>query len=357
MDFDPKKNYYEILGLWEDANIDDVKKAFKKLAVKHHPDRWWDKKKFQEANEAYQVLSDERKKSQYDMYRKWWFSGFGWWEWWADFGNFWWFGGGAGGFDFGNVDIGDLFGSIFWWWFGAWGRGRVEKWWSDIQIAIQITFEESYLWAGKKISYSRMKKMQWMEERKCETCGGHGRVTQQVQTPFGVMQSQWACPKCWWIGKIYLKDGREIWAWWLEKIKDIVEIKIPAGIKAWAYIKFTDKWNDGIGWKTGDLYVQINVIPSRIYERKWNNIYVKIDVSLYDLVLWWECQVNHPEWKIKVRIPKWTQIWDMIKVSGKWFGEWWLFSKKWDMYLITKVEIPKKLSKEQERLWSELKGN
>ena len=92
MDFDPKKNYYDILWVSETASTDEIKKAFRKLAIKHHPDRWGSKEKFQEINEAYQVLSDEKKRWQYDAFRKWWFTGgFWWWQWGFDFGNFGWF--------------------------------------------------------------------------------------------------------------------------------------------------------------------------------------------------------------------------------------------------------------------------
>ena len=83
-------------------------------------------------------------------------------------------------------------------------------------------------------------------------------------------------------------------------------------------------------------------------------MYVKVPVSLLNWGSGWEVTVTHPEWKLKVKMPKWTQIWDMIKVAGKWFGEWGIFGKKWDFFLIPKLEIPKKLSKEEEKLWSEL---
>jgi len=107
MDFDPKKNYYDILWVGESASTDEIKKAFRKLAIKHHPDRWWSKEKFQEINEAYQVLSDEKKRWQYDAFRKWWFTGwFGWWQWGFDFGNFWWFWNW-----WVDIDLGDL----LWW--------------------------------------------------------------------------------------------------------------------------------------------------------------------------------------------------------------------------------------------------
>ena len=356
MDFDVNKNYYDILWVKEDASPDEIKKAFRKAAIKHHPDKWGDKKKFQEMNEAYQVIGDEKKKAQYDAYRKGDYGAAGfwgqWWFGWADFGGFWW---GQGWFDFGGFDIGDLMGGIFWWGFW-WGRSRAKTWGEDITIAITILFEESFLGVEKKIAYERMQKVSWASEKTCDTCGGQWRVNQQVNTMFGVMQSQVACPTCGGVGKIYTKDGKTLPAWGLEKWREVVDVQIPAGIREGQYIKFAGKWNDGTSGKSGDLYIQINVSASKLFERKGDHLYVKANVSLYDMVLGGEITVDHPEGKLKVKVPKWTQIGDMIKIHSKWFWESWVFSRKWDLYVIPKIEIPKKLSKEQEKLWSELRG-
>ncbi len=353
MDFDVKKNYYDILWVKEDASAEEIKKAFKKAAVKHHPDRWWDKKKFQEMNEAYQVIGDEKKKSQYDAYRKW---GFGAW-WWGDFWGFGWFGGGGQwGFDFGDFDIGDLMWGIFGGGFGWWSRGKSSQWGEDIQVAIDISFEESYTGVTKKIAYSRMKKVAGATEKKCDACNGHGSVVKQIQTPFGVMQSQVACPTCGGNWHTYTKDGKPLDNGGLEKIKETLEVKIPAAIKTGSYIKFASKGNDSSSHHIGDLYIQINVENSRLYERKQDNLYTKTHVSLFDMVLWWEIMVDHPEGKLKIKVPKGTQVGDMIKISGKWFGTGGIFNKKWDFFVVPQIEIPKKLSKDQEKLWSELKN-
>lgn len=352
MDFDVKKNYYDILGVKEDASAEEIKKAFKKAAVKHHPDKWGDKKKFQEMNEAYQVIGDEKKKSQYDAYRK---GGYSWFDgqgWFGGFGGWW----SQWGFDFWDFDIGDLMGGIFGWWFGWWSRRKSAQGGEDIQVAIDISFEESYIWVTKKIAYSRMKKVAGVEERRCETCNGHGSVVQHIQTPFGVMQSQWACPTCGGSGKIYMKNGRPLANGWLEKIKETLDVKIPAAIKPGAYIKFAGNGNESSGHQVGDLYIQINVVNSRLYERKGENLYTKANVSLFDMVLWWEISVDHPEGKLKIKVPKGTQVGDMIKISGKWFGSSGIFSKRGDLYIIPQIDIPKKLSKEQEKLWNELKS-
>ena len=353
MDFDIKKNYYDILWVKEDASAEEIKKAFKKAAVKYHPDRGWDKKRFQEINEAYQVIGDEKKKSQYDTYRK---GGF----WWFDGENFWGFWGQGGfegqwDFNFWDFDIGDLMGGIFGGGFGWWSRRKSTQGGEDIQVAIDISFEECYTGVTKKIAYSRMKKVAGAEERKCESCNGRGSVVQQIQTPFGVMQSQWACPTCSGSGKIYMKDGKPLANGWLEKAKETLDVKIPAAIRPGAYIKFAGKGNESTSHHVGDLYIQINVVNSRLYERKGENLYTKANLSLFDMVLWWEITVDHPEGKLKIRVPKGTQIGDMIKIGGKGFSSGGVFSRKGDLYVIPQVEIPKKLSKDQEKLRNELK--
>lgn len=352
MDFDPNKDYYNILWVSEDASPEEIKKAFKKQAVKHHPDKWGSKEEFQKMNEAYQVIWDADKKSQYDSFRKW---GFGWfWGWWNWGFDFWW--SGAWGFDFGNVDLGDLMWGIFgWWWFGGGWNSRPMKW-DDIKDSINISFEEWFLWVEKKIAYYRYIQAQWVEHKQCDVCKGKGKTVKQMRTPFGVMQTQSVCDRCGWTGKIYTKNWKELDNGWLERVRETLDIKIPAWIKDGAYIKFTGKGNAGIGdVPNGDIYIQIHIVPNKIYERRWDNLYSKIEVTLFDMVLGWEVQVPHPEWKMKVKIPKWTQIWDMIKVSAKGFWAWWIFSKKWDMYLIPHIAIPKKLSREQEKLWEELR--
>ncbi len=354
MDFDPKKNYYDILWVSESASVDEIKKAFRKLAIKHHPDRWGSKEKFQEINEAYQVLSDEKKRWQYDAFRKWWFTGwFGWWQGGFDFGNFWWFGGFGNG-EWVDFDIGDLLGGIFWSGFGWW-KSRVRKW-EDLKKIIEISFEDSYLWCEKKISYTRMRKVDWATEEICSNCNGKWKVRQQVQTAFWVMQSSIACNVCKWIWKIYKKNWKELWNGWLEEVKETIDIKIPAWIKEDSFIKYSWKWDAGI-WDApdGDLYLKIRIVPNKKYRREGDDLYVKASVTVFDLVLGWEVEVSHPEWKLKVKIPKWTQIGDKIRIWWRWFGEKWLFKNKWDMIVETEVSIPKKLSKDEESLWKKLR--
>lgn len=352
-DFDPKKDYYDILWVNEDASVDEIKKAFKKLAVKNHPDKPdGNKEKFQAANEAHAVLSDEKKRQQYDMMRKWGFGGM--WGGWFDFGGF--QAGQWGGFDFGGVDLWDLVGGIFGWGgFGWGGWARKPRKWADIKHQIDITFEESYLGTEKTIAYTRKSVVQWATSETCSECNGQWVSIQQVQTPFGVMQTKNTCPKCGWVGKVYKKDWKELGEGWLETKRETLAVNIPAGIKDDVYIKYEGKGHDGPGGvPAGDLFIKIRILASANYERKDNDLYVKSEVTLFDLVLGGTVEVTHPEGKIKVKIPKGTQIGDLVKISGKWFGGSGIFGGKGNLFVDPQVHIPKRLSRKQEKLWKEL---
>ena len=346
MDFDPKKNYYDILGVDESASADEIKKAFRKAAVKHHPDKkWWDKEKFQSVNEAHTVLWDDQKRQQYDSYRKggfWWWFGVGfWWGGW-----FWWW--------FGGVDLGDL----MWGMFGGGWWGRVSTQWEDIKLSLTITFEESFLGVEKTIKYTRLMMAEGVKEQSCADCGGRGVVAQQVRTPFGVMQTQWACQVCWWLGSSYTKDGVVITNGGLIEQEEMLDLDIPAGIRDDVYLKYASRGSFGPGGKQPwDLYIKINVKASSLYTRKGDDLYVNQDVSLFHAVLWWKLEVNHPAWPMTIKIPKGTQPSQKIKISGKGFGKRWLLSHVGDMYIVPQVAIPKRLSKDDEKMWKTLAEN
>ena len=219
-----------------------------------------------------------------------------------------------------------------------------------------ISFDESYLGAKKKIKFER--RIQWddVQEETCPTCNGSWKVAQQAQTPFGVMQVQQACPSCKGAGKIFKKNGKEIPNEWLERKSETLDVTIPPGIKDSVYLKFASKGNAGLlGGPAGDLYIQINIKSSDIYERKWDDLYVTIPMTIFDLVLGGEVTIKHPEWDMKVKVPKGTQLDDLVKVGNKWFGESGVFKSKGSLYIVPKVHIPRKLSKEEAKLREDLK--
>lgn len=347
IDFDPKKNYYDILWVSEDASPDEIKKAYRKLAMKYHPDRNKDdpsaEETFKEVNEANEVLSDSSKKQQYDAFRKWGWSfwGFWWFGWWwfADV-QFWW------------VDLWDLMWGMFGWW-------RATNWWpqkgEDLILQLTINFEDAYHGLEKTITYARKTLMDGVETTSCATCWGRGVVAQQVRTPFGVMQSQWACPDCQWTWQRYTKNGSPVENFWLEETKKELRVKIPAGIKSWSKIRYAWLWNEGIlWWPAGDMYIKIIVRWHTTRKREWNDLIMDIDVSVFDAVLWWSRSVSHPDWPLDIKIPKWLQVWELIRVPNKWFWQRWLLKSTWDFVLVPHIKIPKRLTKGQEAIRQQL---
>jgi curved DNA-binding protein len=154
---------------------------------------------------------------------------------------------------------------------------------------------------------------------------------------------------------LYFKNGKKLENWWLEEVKEILEIKIPVWIKDDVYLKYSGRWDYGQnGMPAGDLYIQINITSNPYYVRKWDDIYINQEVNFYDLVLWWEYEINHPTGKLKIKIPKGTQVDESIRINWKGFGEWWVFSKRWDLFIVPKLKIPRRLTKEQEELWKKL---
>lgn len=354
MDFDPKKNYYDVLGINESATESDIKTAFRKLAMKHHPDKWWDAEQFKKINEAYQVLSDSQKKSQYDSFRQWWWGNFSWFEW-----EQWWF----GGFDFGWVnfdiwwvDLGDLLWWFMWWGMSWWSRRSKSTKGQNLEISITITLKNAYHGFSKDLTYYRYVMDSECKVENCTQCKGSGFVRRMQQTVFGTMQTQAHCNVCDGLGAIYTKNWKPVSDWWLIRKEQSIVVKIPAGIEDDKYITYPGMWNDGVWWwPSGDLYVKIKISEREWYRRKWDDLYIDVDISLIDMVLWWTSMVDHPSGKIEIKIPKWTQTTDILKVSGKGFGTGGIWSKSGNLYISPKIHIPKRLSKEEEKLWSELK--
>lgn len=284
-----------------------------------------------------------KKRSQYDMYRKNWWSMWGIGGFWG-FGWSWWF----------EVDLGDVMDQFFWWW-----RSSSRTWpqpGEDVQLGLEISFEEAFLWTIKTIKFARKVLAKDIKQEECPTCKWRGRVLQQSHTMFGVMQTQNICPTCQWSGSLYTKDGKKM-PGWLETIYEEIEVKVPSAIKDNVYIRYANKGDVWLAWGIPwDLYIHIKIKSSSLYKRNWDDLFVFSDVSIFDLVLGNEISVLHPEGVLSIKIPKWTQITDKIKISKKWFGDKWLFSKRGDMYIIPRVHIPKKLSKEQEKLWHSLQN-
>lgn len=180
---------------------------------------------------------------------------------------------------------------------------------------------------------------------------------QQVRTPFGVMQSQAACSSCGGVGELYYRDGKRIADGGLEKKSQEITIKIPAAIENGTKIRYPGMGNDGpMGGPSGDLYVKIMVKSADKWKRDGEHLVSEIDISIYDAVLGATVEVEHPDGKLSVKIPKGLQVGEYVRVSGKGFGDKGLFSKRGDLIVKPFIKIPKKLSGKEEKLWEELRG-
>ena len=266
-----KQDYYEVLGLSKGAGADEIKKAYRQMAKKYHPDMNPDNKeaeqKFKEVNEAYAVLSDPDKKAQYDQYGHAAFdqsTGYG--------------AGGFGGFgDFG-FDMGDIFSSFF-----GGGSSRSQSRANapipgdDIGVRVVLSFEEAVFGCKKEINYARIQKCdtcggtgaeKGTTPEKCTKCGGSGTVRVQQRTAFGMMQSTRACPDCGGSGKIIKNPCSNCRGKGLVKINKKLDVTIPAGIDDGQRIALSSQGNEGKnGGAAGDLIIQVSVRPHAIFER------------------------------------------------------------------------------------------
>lgn len=346
-----KKDYYEVLGVSKGASDDELKKAYRQLAKKYHPDmNPGDKEaelKFKEVNEAYEVLSDSEKRQKYDRYGHAAFDpsmGGG-----AGFGGFEGFG---GGFNFG-----DIFGDIF----GGGGRTRsnvIDG--DDIEARVTITFEEAIFGCKKDISFARIEGCsdcgasgaeKGTKPEKCGTCNGTGSVTVQQNIGFGYINSQRACQNCRGTGKIIKNPCKNCNGKGFIRVNKKMEVSIPAGIDTAQRIILRGQGSAGRnGGANGDLFISVRVLPNDIFERDGNNLYCDVPVSFAEATLGAEIDIPVVGGKTeKFRIPEGTQSGTSFTVRGKGVPDV-NTKRKGDLIITVNVETPKNLSKEQKDL-------
>lgn len=353
------KNYYETLGLEKGASKEEIKKAYKKLAKKYHPDlNKGDEEsaaKFKEVNEAANVLLDETKRSNYDRFGSaegmGGAGGFG-----GGQGGF----GGAGGFgDFG--DIGDMFESFFGGGMGGGRRGPARG--HDLLYEVEITLKEAAFGVKKKFEVNKDVKCETCagkgyekesDAKTCTTCHGQGRVVAQQRTPFGVFQTQRTCPEC-------KGNGIEIenackdchGSGKVNKTKKL-EVDIPAGIADGQRLRMAGEGEAGEkGAPAGDLFVQVRVAEDEVFEREDTDIYTTIKVTFTQATLGGEVTVPTLKDKAKLTIPKGTQSGTLFKMKGKGIPNLRGYGTG-DQYVKVQVDVPTKISKEQEELLRKL---
>ena len=306
-----KRDYYEVLGVSRDASDREVKKAYKRLAMKHHPDRnegnAESTEKFKELKEAYEVLSDPQKKSAYDQYGH------------AAFeqgrGGF----GGGGGADFGDI-FGDVFGDIFG---GGGGRRRGPQRGADLRYNMELTLEEAVKGVKKEIKIptwvhchtcdgSGAKKGTYPET--CGTCHGSG----QVQMRQGFFAVQQACPSCGGKGKIIKEPCGDCRGQGRKQTTKTLSVSIPAGVDTGDRIRLAGEGEAGeTGASSGDLYVQVHVAEHPIFVREGSNLYCEVPISFTQAALGGEIEVPTLDGRVKLKIPEETQTGRMFRMRGK----------------------------------------
>lgn len=354
-----KKDYYEVLGLEKGASDDEIKKAFRKLAIKYHPDKnQGDKEaeeKFKEINEAYQVLSDPEKKAQYDQFGTSDFNG----------GGF----GGGGGFDFNDMGgFGDIFESFFGGGFSSGRRKNGPERGSDIEYNLNLSFEEAVFGVEKELSINRHERCETCSgsgakpgthPKTCDKCGGSGQVRVQRNTPLGSFVSVNTCDKCGGKGKIVSDPCPTCRGTGKERKNRKIKINVPAGVDTGNVIPLRGHGEHGAnGGPPGDLYVNIKVASHPQFKRKGFDIYIDRHISFAKATLGCELKVPTVDGEVKYDVPAGTQPGTVFRLKGKGVPRV-NSSGRGDQYVNIIVDIPKSLNDKQKealRLFMEASG-
>ena len=369
---------YQILGVNKDASGDEIKKAYRKLAHKYHPDKTQGDKdleaKFKEVNNAYEVLGDDKKRTNYDKFGTAEQPGFGG----MNGANG---GGGMGGFegfsgsvnmsDFGFDGISDVFEAFFGGGGGSpFGGVRNEKQAArrgiDLESVINITLEEAASGVVKNFEHKHNVKCDLCDGlgfekgsgvKTCGTCHGKGRVYQRVQTIFGVIQQEVICPTCDGLGKIYEKKCSKCTGKGFNRITENLEIKIPAGVSTGDRIRVTGKGEAGYkGSNPGDLYLAINIVPHKLFKRENLDISSVAEIDYLDLLLGTKLEVETVWGKVEINVPELTTPDGKLRLKNQGMPKL-NNATKGDHYLNIKVKMPTKLSEKQRKLIQEIKEN
>ena len=349
---DSKRDYYEVLGLQKGASDDEIKRSYRQLAKKYHPDmnpgNAEAEAKFKEINEAYGVLSDSDKKARYDQYG---FDGID-----PNLG-----GGGFGGFsDFGGMDFGDIFSSFFGGGASSSARRNAPMQGDDIMYRITLTFEEAAFGVKRDISYNRVEKCpecgatgaaKGTTVEKCPTCGGSGQVRVTQRTALGMFQTTRACDDCKGTGKKIKTPCSNCSGKGYIRITKKLEVSIPAGIDDGQRVAIRSMGNDGRnGGPAGDLIVAVSVKPHEIFERDGYDIYCDVPVTYAEATLGATIKVPTLEGEVEYDIPEGTQSGTMFTIRGKGIVRPNRSNSKGDLKFRVMVEIPTGLNSKQKEL-------
>jgi molecular chaperone DnaJ len=348
-----KRDYYEILGVGKDASADEVKKAFRRLAIKFHPDKeGGDEAKFKEVNEAYEVLKDSSKRQRYDQFGH---AGVG------GNGGGSPFGGGFGGqqgqemhFDFGDLGLGDIFSSFF----GGQSTGQRQrtKRGRDVETRVEVSFEQAVFGTEVNLRLDLEDNCEHCkgstvepgyELKACDTCKGAGQVVNVTRTIFGYIQQASICPTCQGSGKVPEKACSVCRGKGTQKKNQDISLKIPAGIDDGATIRLREHGEAVANGPKGDLYVNVRVKSHKHFTREGDIILSDEHVSMVDAALGTEIDVETVDGRVRMKIPAGTQSGSDFKLAGH--GVPHMRGETRGSHIVTViVDTPTKLSKEQQ---------
>jgi molecular chaperone DnaJ len=344
------RDYYDLLGVGRNANDDEIKAAFRKLARQYHPDVNKEsdaEEKFKEINEAYGVLSDADKRIRYDRFGR------------AGLGN-------IGGFHDYTVDFADIFDELFGQFGFSTGRSarRAPRRGRDLQMGVTLTFEEAVFGAEKEIDFEREEPCSRCKgsgaepgtsPTRCATCGGQGEIRQVRQTILGQMMQTATCPTCSGRGEVISALCRTCRGGGLERKSVHKRVEVPAGVDSGTQIRLAGEGGPGsLGGPNGNLFLLLDVQPHKFFKRRENDILLNLDINLAQATLGAEISVPTLDGDEKLKIPPATQPGKVFRIRGK--GVPYLRRKdhRGDQLVIVNVEIPSKLTKEQRDLFEKL---
>jgi molecular chaperone DnaJ len=346
------KNYYDILGIDKKATKEDVKKAFRKLAQKHHPDKGGDESVFKEITEAYSVLGDDKRRREYDSYGQSFPGGEGFDANGFDFSQF-------GGFNAGGVefDLSDLFGDLM-----GGGRGRRVRRGRDISVDIEITFKESIEGVRREMIIAKIGKCDICDGsgakpntqmKACATCNGAGKVHETRNSPLGSFTSVRACPTCEGAGQVPEEKCKECDGHGILRKQETIRIEVPKGIDSGEMIRMPGRGEAVKSGITGDLYVKVHVKPHSVFSKEGQNLVMQLPLKLTDALLGTTVSITTIDDKVlEVKVPPMSKTEEILRLRGKGVA---YAEGAGDLLIRMSVALPKKLSTKAKKALEGLK--